>query len=163
MHGVQLARLAGAFTIAVTTSPDKAAAIRAIGADAVLVVGRGEDFSAQVKALTDGEGVDVAIDNVGAPVFHAVRRSMAAGGRMVLVGQLTGAFIRVNPAQLFLRGVSVLSAKGVTRAQLERSLRLVQQGRVRPVIAATLPLAQAAEAHRLTEAATPIGRIVLIP
>ncbi len=84
----------------------------------MLVVAAGEDFSARVKALT-GRGADVAIDNVGSAVFHATRRSLADGGRYVLVGQLTGELIDINPAQLFLRDISLLSAKGVSRAQLE--------------------------------------------
>lgn len=163
LHGVQLARLAGAYTIAVTTSPAKAAAIRAAGADAVVVTRPGADFSAEVKALTDGEGVDVAIDNVGSGVFHPVRRSMAECGRIVLVGQLTGDFVSFNPAQLFLRNISLLSAKGVSRAQLAAALRLVEQGRIAPMVDNVMPLADAAEAHRAMEAGTVRGRIVLRP
>src|SRR6185295_15827945 len=106
LHGVQLCRLAGAFTIAVTTSAAKAARIRDAGADEVIVAGRNEDFSASVRRLTNGWGVDATIDNVGSPVFESVRRSMADDGRIVLVGQVTGDFISINPAQLFLRNIS---------------------------------------------------------
>jgi NADPH:quinone reductase-like Zn-dependent oxidoreductase len=163
MHGVQLAKLAGAFTIGVTTSAAKAARIRAAGADEVVVTAPGEDFSAAVKALTGGEGVDVAIDNVGSPVFHAVRRSLAACGRFVLVGQITGDFISLKPAQLFLRNISLLSAKGVSRRQLAAALELVQAGRVAPVVSDVLPLDAAAEAHRAVESGGVLGRIVLTP
>jgi len=161
LHGVQLARLAGAFTIGLTTSPSKRAAIREAGADEVVVTGPGEDFSAAVKAFTGGAGVDVAIDNVGSPVFHAVRRSMADCGRIVLVGQLTGDFVSVSPAQLFLRNVSLLSAKGVSRAQLETSLDLVRLGKIRPMVSDALDLAEAAVAHRAVEGGKLLGRMVL--
>jgi D-arabinose 1-dehydrogenase-like Zn-dependent alcohol dehydrogenase len=163
LHGVQLARLAGAFTIAVTTTPSKAARIRDAGADEVIVVERGEDFSGRVHRLTDGRGVDVIIDNVGSSVFEAVRRSMAYDGRIVLVGQLTGEFVSINPAQLFLRNVSILSAKGVSRAQLADALDLVSRRRIKPAIENVYRLDDAAETHRLVEAGLSTGRLVLKP
>jgi D-arabinose 1-dehydrogenase-like Zn-dependent alcohol dehydrogenase len=163
LHGVQLARLAGAFTIAVTTTPAKAARIREAGADEVIVVERGEDFSAKVRRVTEERGVDVVIDNVGSPVFAAVRRCMADGGRIVLTGQLTGEFMSINPAQLFLRNISILSAKGVSRSQLADALDLVARGRIKPVVDRVLPLNGAAEAHRLVETGLSTGRLVLKP
>jgi acryloyl-coenzyme A reductase len=163
LHGVQLARLAGAFTIAVTTTQAKAAKIRAAGADQVIVIERGGDFSTKVRHITDGRGVDVVIDNVGSSVFPEVRRCVADDGRIVLTGQLTGEFIPINPAQLFLRNVSILSAKGVSRSQLADALELVAHGRIKPAIDRVLPLEGAAEAHRLVEAGLSTGRIVLKP
>jgi acryloyl-coenzyme A reductase len=161
IHGVQLARLAGAFTIAVTSSREKAELIQAAGADHVLVIQRGEDFSPRVKALTDGEGVDVAIDNVGTPLFHSTRRSLAEGGRWVLVGQVTGDFVNVSPAQLFLHDLSLLSAKGVSRSQLQDCLALVRSGRIRPIVSDRFAFEDAAKAHAVVEAGATLGRIVL--
>jgi D-arabinose 1-dehydrogenase-like Zn-dependent alcohol dehydrogenase len=163
LHGVQLCRLAGAFTIAVTTSEAKAARIRGAGADEVIVVERGSDFSSEVRRLTNGQGVDVTIDNVGSPVFESVRRSMADDGRIVLVGQVTGDFISINPAQLFLRNVSILSAKGVSRAQLADALGLVARRRIKPVVEDVCRLEDAAQAHRRVEAGLSSGRLVLSP
>jgi acryloyl-coenzyme A reductase len=96
-------------------------------------------------------------------VFEAVRRSMADDGRIVLVGQVTGDFISINPAQLFLRNVSILSAKGVSRAQLADSLDLVARGRIKPVVEEVLPLERAVEAHRRIEAGLSTGRLILTP
>src|SRR5882757_5107738 len=163
LHGVQLSRLAGAFTIAVTTTAAKAARIRKAGADEVIVVERGEDFSGEVRRITNGRGVDAAIDNVGSPVFESVRRSMADGGRIVLVGQLTGEFLTINPAQLFLRNISILSAKAVSRSQLADALDLVARGRIKPAVEGVYPLDAAAETHRLVEAGLSMGRLVLKP
>jgi len=163
LHGVQLCRLAGAFTIAVTTSEAKAARIRDAGADEVIVVERGADFSARVRRVTGGQGVDAAIDNVGSPVFESVRRSMADDGRIVLVGQVTGDFISINPAQLFLRNISILSAKGVSRAQLADALDLVGRGRIKPVVEGVCGLEDAVDAHRRVEAGLSNGRLVLSP
>ena len=163
MHAVQLARLAGALVIAQTTSPDKAERLRALGAQHVVVHKRGEDFSPEVKRLTGGRGVDVLIDNVGTPLFEPMRRSLGIAGRWILIGQLTGEFIAFNPAQLFLKNQSMLSVTSTSRNQLEDTLALMGRGAVQAVITQTLPLEEAAEAHRLVEAGRAAGRIVLKP
>jgi NADPH:quinone reductase-like Zn-dependent oxidoreductase len=163
LHAVQLARLAGAYVVAQTTAPEKEALIRDMGAHTVILSQRGADFSDAVKAATEGEGVDVAIDNVGSPVFNAVRRSMGVGGRWILIGQLTGQFVPFNPAQLFLKNVSMLSATSTTRRQLEECLQLVRRKEVRPIVTETLPLAEAARAHRLVEKGRAAGRLLLRP
>jgi acryloyl-coenzyme A reductase len=163
LHGVQLSRLAGAFTVAVTTTPAKAKRIREAGADEVIVAERGADFSSEVRRLTGGRGVDVVIDNVGSQVFESVRRSVADDGRIVLVGQLTGEFMLVNPAQLFLRNVSILSAKGVSRSQLADALDIVARRRIKPAVGDVYRLEDAAETHRLVEAGLSTGRLVLTP
>jgi acryloyl-coenzyme A reductase len=163
LHGVQLAHLSGAFTIAVTTTASKVARIREAGADEVIVVERGKSFSDQVRRATGDRGLDVAIDNVGSPVFEQVRRSMADCGRIVLVGQVTGDFLSINPAQLFLRNVSILSAKGVSRTQLADALDLVARRQVKPVVEDVCRLDDAAEAHRRVEAGATTGRLVLNP
>jgi D-arabinose 1-dehydrogenase-like Zn-dependent alcohol dehydrogenase len=163
MHAVQLARLAGAFVVAQTTSPEKADQIRALGAHEVVVHARGEDFSGAVRKTTGGQGVDVAIDNVGSQIFEPIRRSMGIGGRWILIGQLTGQFVPFNPAQLFLKNISMLSATSTTRRQLEDCLALVARGAVKPIVTIALPLEEAAKAHTLVEAGKSAGRIVLRP
>jgi acryloyl-coenzyme A reductase len=163
MHAVQLARLAGAYVVAQTSSPEKAERIRALGAHDVIVHARGEDFSGAVKNATGGQGVDVAIDNVGSQLFDAIRRSLATGGRWIMIGQLTGQFVPFNPAQLFLKSISMLSATSTTRKQLQDCLALVARGAVKPVISLALPLERAAEAHVLVESGKAVGRIVLRP
>jgi acryloyl-coenzyme A reductase len=163
MHAVQLARLAGAQVVAQTTSAEKADLIRSLGAHEVIVHSRGEDFSAAVRATTGGEGVDVAIDNVGSQLFEPIRRSMGVGGRWIMIGQLTGQFVPFNPAQLFLKSVSMLSATSTTRRQLEECLALVARGAIKPIVSLALPLEQAAQAHALLEAGKAAGRIVLRP
>jgi acryloyl-coenzyme A reductase len=163
LHGIQLARMAGAFTIAVTTSPAKAARIREAGADEVVIAERGGEFADRVRRLTDGRGVDAVIDNVGAQVFPSVRRSVADDGRIVLVGQLTGEFVSINLAQLFLRNISILTAKGVSRAQLADSLDLIRRGRIRTMIEDVYDLDRAARVHELVEAGHSMGRLVLKP
>ena len=126
MHAVQLARLAGAYVIAQTTSPDKAAMLTSLGAHDTVVGARGEDFSGRVRELTDGAGVDVLIDNVGTPLFTAMRRSLAINGRWILIGQLTGDFVAFNPAQLFLRNKAAKSADPKKVAEAMRAMDTTQ-------------------------------------
>jgi NADPH:quinone reductase-like Zn-dependent oxidoreductase len=163
VHAVQLARLAGAYVIAQTTSPDKADLIRKMGAHHVVVHARGEDFSPEVKKLTDGRGVDVLIDNVGTPLFEPMRRSLGVAGRWILIGQLTGQFVPFNPAQLFLKNQSMLAVTSTSRNQLEDVLTLMKRGQVKAVVGRLLPLEEAGEAHALVEAGRAAGRILLRP
>ncbi|WP_161139255.1 zinc-binding dehydrogenase [Propylenella binzhouense] len=163
MHGLQVARSAGARVIAVTSSTEKAAAIRDAGAHEVVVGGRGEDFSEAVRELTRGEGVDVVIDNVGSPAFAATRRSVAKGGRWVLVGQLGGEFIPFNPAQLFLKGISMLSATSTTREELRRCLDLLAHGAVRAVLSGSVPLEEVYRMHEALERGGVLGRAIVRP
>ena len=81
----------------------------------------------------------------------------------MLVGQLTGDFIPINPAQLFLRNISILTAKGVSRAQLADSLDLMARRRITAVVDDVYGLGGAAEAHALVEAGRSTGRLVLMP
>jgi D-arabinose 1-dehydrogenase-like Zn-dependent alcohol dehydrogenase len=163
VHAVQLARLAGAFVIAQTTSPGKAPMLTSLGAHAVLVTERGEDFSKRVKELTEGDGVDALIDNVGTVQFDAMRRSLAVNGRWLLVGQLTGDFVPFNPAQLFLRKQSMLSVLSTTRKQLEDCLHLIARGDVKPIVSGIHPLSEARQVHERVERGGVSGRLVLRP
>jgi acryloyl-coenzyme A reductase len=163
LHAVQLARLAGAFVIAQTTTPAKAQLIGELGAHHVVINKRGEDFSPEVKRVTGGAGVDVLIDNVGTVLFEPMRRSLGTAGRWVLIGQLTGDFIPFNPAQLFLKNQSMLAVTSVTRNQLQDVLDIMGRGQVKAVVTKSLPLEEAAEAHTLVESGRGTGRILLRP
>ena len=163
LHAVQLARLAGAYVIAQTTSPDKVDLIREMGAHEVVLHPRGADFSPEVRRLTDGQGVDVLIDNVGTPLFEPMRRSLGIAGRWILIGQLTGQFVPFNPAQLFLKNQSMLSVTSTSRTQLEDVLALMQRGQVKAIVSRSLALEEAGLAHTLMESGRITGRIVLRP
>jgi acryloyl-coenzyme A reductase len=161
VHGVQLAKRAGGWVIAQTTSAAKAETLKEYGADGVIVTSRDGDFHADVSAVTGGEGVDCVLDTVGTPLFTPTRRSLARGGRWVLIGQLNGAFVPFNPAQLFLKGISMLSATSATREELRLSLTMLRPGGIRAVIDARFPLERAAEALAMVRSGAATGRVVL--
>lgn len=163
IHAVQLAHAAGATVLAATGSAAKAEALRRAGAHVVVQHDKGAGLSDAVRDATKGEGAEVVIDTVGTPLFAETRRSVARGGRWVMVGQLTGEFVPFNPAQLFLKGISLLSSTSVTREELRRCLALLAQGTLRAVLGEALPLSAAAEAHRRLEAGAATGRMTLVP
>jgi acryloyl-coenzyme A reductase len=162
VHGVQLAKRAGATVIAVTTAEGKAAALKRHGADEVLVVQRGERFDKRLRALAP-DGVDVVCDNVGQPVFESCFPALAVEGRYVFVGQINDVPISLNPAWLLLHETRLVGSRSSTRAELEQVVALVDSGAIEPVLEATLPLHEAAEAHRRLERGAMTGRLVLVP
>lgn len=162
VHALQLARLSGARVLAVTTTPEKAERLRGLGADAT-VLARDGAFAEQVREATDGRGVDVVIDNVGGKVFDEVRRSLAPLGRLVMVGEVSSDMVKVNLAQLFLRGLALKSAVSTSQRQLGDVVALVGRGQVRPIVWQTFPLEEAAQAQRALEERRPFGRAVLTP
>ena len=162
IHGVQVAKLCGAFVVALTTSPSKSQALRAVGADEVVVIQRGERFDRKLLEVAP-RGFDVICDNVGEPVFGSCFRALAIGGRYVFVGQLNDRPISFNPAWLLLRNTSLLGSNSTTRKELDDVIRMVDRGLIRPVIDKPLPLEEAAAAHQRVMDAQPTGRLVLMP
>lgn len=159
VHVVQLASLAGARVVATTTSPTKAERLKGLGADVVIVAPDGE-FVEEVLEATGGRGVSLVVDTVGGKVFDQVRRSLAPGGRWVMVGELSSDKVRLNLAQLFLKGLSLHSAVSTSRAQLVDTLGLLAAGEVNPVVS-EMPMGKAAEVHAELEAGSVFGRTVL--
>lgn len=161
-HAVQIARATGGYVIAATRTPEKEAMLREIGAHVVIVAEDGK-FSAGVRAATDGEGVDIVVDTVGGAIFNEVRKSVTFGGRIVLVGDVTDTKVELTIAGIYRRGLEIRSAVSTSRRQLRNALRLVADGKVKPLVDRIMPLADAAEAHRMVEANAVAGRIVLVP
>lgn len=160
IHAVQVARMLGARVIAVTTSPAKRDFLVEHGADEV-IVSPDLDFAGEARRLTGGAGVDVVFNIVGQMAWAAALKGMALGARHVFVGNLNAAPVSLRPAHAILKEMSFLGTDGVTRAEVQTLLELVRLGRVRPVVGGTLPLQQAAQAHRMMESREACGRLVL--
>ena len=161
-HAVQVAAALGARVLAVSSSPEKENALRDLGADEVLG-DSGLDFSELVLAMTKDEGADVVIDTVGSALFPSTLMSLAQFGRLVLLGEILGQNIDLNPAEVIFRDARILGASGVSRSILEQAGLMVLEGKLRPVVDLELPLEQASEAYRLVSERKPTGRIALLP
>ena len=163
LPALQIAKAAGANVIAMTHSPAKGEALAEGGARHVVVAENGRDFSDDVRKLTGDDGVDIVIDTVGSKVFAPAFRSLATGGRYVVVGQLTRDEVALNLARIIFKAATISGVTSARRDQLEDVVGLVAAGRLRSQIAKIMPLSQAAEAHALVESGGIVGRVVLQP
>ncbi|MEY4377761.1 MAG: hypothetical protein RJB26_2311 [Pseudomonadota bacterium] len=168
---IQLVAALGGRVYATAGSPEKCAACVSLGATAAIDY-RQEDFAKRVSELTGGRGVDVILDIVGAPYFEQNLACLAMDGRLVQVSTMQGAvaakldLFQVMRRRLVITGSTMrprtTAEKGAIGAALQAQVwPLLDAGTIRPVIHATFPFAAAAEAHRLMEASTHIGKIVL--
>ncbi|MDM0021431.1 NAD(P)H-quinone oxidoreductase [Variovorax saccharolyticus] len=169
---VQLAHAAGARVFA-TAGGDKRDAVLGFGADEVIDY-RSDDFQAVVARRTEGKGVDVVIDFIGAPYLERNLRSLAVGGRMVVVGLLGGAEGAALPMDLLLyRHLQIFGTvmksrppevkQAMTQRFAQQWLGALAAGAIRPVIDSRYPLADAAQAHRRMESGESVGKILLLP
>lgn len=158
--GIQIAKLAGATVIASSSTAEKMAKARDLGADHVVNY-REPDWVEQVIALTGGRGVDLAQDLVGAQTWADSLRTLARNGRMVVCGSHSGRHFDLRIPQVYHRQLSILGANGATFNELRRVLQLADQGLLRPVIDRVLPLEQIREGHRILEEHDHFGKVVM--
>jgi putative PIG3 family NAD(P)H quinone oxidoreductase len=166
---LQLAQRVGAKVIATAGGSEKCARITAMGACAVDYRGAGQDET--ILALTDGRGVDVVIDILGGAAVNRHLAIMAPGGRHVGLSFMTGAVAPVDLGLLMRKGLWMTSSTMRPKSDAEKAaiardvtrhlLPLLGRDGVRPVVSAVLPLAKAADAHRLLESGNNFGKIVL--
>jgi NADPH:quinone reductase len=168
---IQFAHEFGARIFATAGSDEKCTACLKLGADAAINY-RTHDFAAELKTLTEGRGVNVILDMVGAPYMTRNIRSLGMDGRLVMIAFLQGSkvqdfdFMQVMLRRLTITGSTMrprsTAQKGAIATELrEKVWPVLDAGRCPPVIHATFPLAQAAEAHRLMESSAHIGKIML--
>jgi NADPH2:quinone reductase len=167
---IQLAKAFGATVLATAGSDDKCDTCRALGADHAINY-RSEDFVAVAKAATGGRGVNLILDMVGGDYIDRNYETAADQGRIVQIAFLNGPKATANFSRLMLKRLThtgstlrprTVAEKAIIAAELhEKVWPLLEVGRCKPLIHATFPLAQAAEAHRLMESSAHIGKIVL--
>ena len=162
VHAVQLARLMGAFVMAVDIGAKKLAMARELGADAVFD-STGSDFAAAVQEWTKGEGADVVLELVGTATFESSLKSLARGGRVVIVGSHTGTALTASPQAMIANEWEILGSRNVTKRELAEVVALVAAGRVRPVVTGRYPLEQAEMLHQKLRHQQIVGRVVLEP
>jgi putative PIG3 family NAD(P)H quinone oxidoreductase len=167
---IQLAAARGATVYATAGSDEKARACEALGA-ARGINYRTEDYVAVVKAETGGKGVDVVLDMVGGDYFARNLDCLAVEGRHVSIASLRGgkvelAIMAMMAKRLTITGSTLrprsVAQKGAIAAAVRAEVwPLVEAGKVRTLVHATFPLAEAAKAHALMETSAHVGKIVL--
>jgi NADPH2:quinone reductase len=162
---VQMARNAGARVLGTVSNQSKAETVRALGGEPLEY---GEDLPERVRAATGGEGVDTVLDSVGRATQEASLASLAPFGLLVFFGDASGPPLPVDPDRLYGRCLRV-GAFGLDLEQrpelwgtARRDLiRWAEEGALRLTVSRVLPLAEAAEAHRLLESRRSVGKILL--
>jgi NADPH2:quinone reductase len=167
---IQLAKTLGARVYATAGSDDKARACERLGAVRGINY-RAEDFVDVILAATGGKGADVILDMIGGDYFDRNLKVAANEGRLVIIAMQGGARAeiklnilltkRLTVAGSTLRARTVKEKGAVADAVHTHVWPLLASGRVRPIIHATFPLADAAAAHQLMESSNHIGKIVL--
>ena len=169
---IQLARLFGARIFATAGTPAKCAACVELGAERVIDY-HAEDFVAVLRAATGGHGVNLILDMVGGSYLKRNVASLAIEGRLVIIALMEGAAAELDLARLMSRRLTVTGATlraraveekaGILAALRDRVWPRFATGELRPIIHATYPLADAAEAHRVMESSVHTGKLLLVP
>jgi putative PIG3 family NAD(P)H quinone oxidoreductase len=167
---IQIAHARGSIVLTTAGTPRKVAFTRQLGAD-VAINYRDEVFDQRVAAETDGHGVDVILDNMGAAYLSRNLASLAVGGRLIVLGLQGGVKAELNLGTLLARRVTVHAAglrarqpadKVAVVAETHANVwPMIEAGSVRPVIDRVLTLDDAGEAHRLVESSEHIGKVLM--
>ena len=167
---IQIARELGARVAVTAGSPAKLDRCAALGAE-ILINYNDVDFVDAIKDATGGKGADVILDNMGASYLMRNIDALARNGRIVIIGLQGGTTAEFDIAPLLRKCGSVHATSLRSRSESEKAAVCrevekhvwpwIESGAITPVIGATIPLAEAAEAHRMLAAGEATGKIVL--
>lgn len=169
---IQIAKHHGARVFATAGSSEKCDFCRELGADAAINY-READFAEEVKRLTEGLGVDVILDMVGAPYLARNLAALAIEGRLVQIAFMQGYKVEsfsmtpIMMKRLTFTGSTLRARPNIEKAAIAEGLKreiwpLLEDGRIKPVIHATFPLEEARKAHQLMESSAHLGKIMLV-
>ena len=156
---VSLARQVGARVLVTSSSREKLARARELGAEEGVDYTAG-DWVEEVRALTGGRGVDAVIDSVGTTWPDSLR-CLRRGGRLVVFGATAGSTVELQARPVYLGQLSVLGTTMGSPREFVAVLRAIEEGSMRSVIDSVRPLAEARAAHERMEAGTHFGKLVL--
>lgn len=168
IHAVQMAKLCGGRVLAADISGEKLEMAKALGADEIIDT-KEKDLVQETIRLTDGKGAEAVLDFVAsAQTLEAGLASLATAGRLIVLGfRPPGVFkveptFRVDPLLVLSKGLEIHGSRYVSMAELADSVKLVQQGKIKPVVTRTFPLEEAETAHQMILANKITGRAALI-
>lgn len=159
---IQIARLAGARTIYVVGSnAEKCALAEELGADVTINREETDNWSKTLYKLTNKQGVDVVVDNVGKATLQSSIRAVRPGGRVLIVGGTTGYDATIDLARLFYYHVSLIASTMGEHKDYVRVMNLIFSGKLKAVVGKVFPLAEARQAHETLENFDVYGKVVL--
>ncbi|MCU0497362.1 MAG: zinc-binding dehydrogenase [Anaerolineae bacterium] len=158
---IQIAKLAGAKVYVVGSNAEKCRKAQELGADVTINREETPDWSKAIYQLTQKQGVDVVVDNVGQETMFNSIRSVRIGGRILVVGNTSGPIFELDIRYLFSKHISIIGSTMGPHVDYVRVMNLVFEGQLKPVISETLPLSEIQTAHRLLEAGEVFGKVVI--
>jgi len=168
---IQLAKSFGARVICTAGTPAKLERCTELGADLAVSYVR-DDFVSAVDVFTGGRGADVILDIVGGPYLARNVAALATGGRLLVVSTQGGSSAELDLQMLMRKRAGILASTLRARPPADKAVivagvreqvwPLISAGRVRPVTDRVLPMADAADAHRVLEQGTHVGKILLV-
>ena len=159
--GIQIAKMFGARVITTAGSDWKLEKARELGADEVINYRETANMSEKVRELTDGQGVDLVFDVVGADVWEESLLSLKPGGRLVITGVTSGARTNMDLSILQGRPLHLIGSGGRSRRTFGDMMKMVNQGELKGIVGRVFPLEEVAEAHRVMEARDFFGKLVI--
>lgn len=168
---VQMAKLMGAFVIATTSTPEKMALVKELGADEVINY-REKDFVQEVKRITNNEGLDVVYDSVGKDTFPGSLDCLKPRGYFVLFGQSSGVIENFNPGILATKGSLFMTRPSIgnfmaTPEEFNKRtsdiLTWIKDSKLKLIIDSEFPLQDASKAHDKLESRATKGKVLLKP
>lgn len=172
-HAIQVSRALGARVATTAGSPEKLELCRSLGAQIVISY-KDEDFVARIREVTDGGGVDVILDIMGAAYLDRNIDALATDGQLIVIGMQGGVKAELNLGKLLAKRARVIgttlrarpvsgpNSKSAIAAAVTASVwPMIAADRVRPIIGTKLPIERAAEAHQLMVSGGTYGKILL--
>jgi NADPH:quinone reductase-like Zn-dependent oxidoreductase len=168
---IQLAKAVGAKVAVTAGTKEKLDFCAELGAD-ILINYREQDFVEEIERATDGSGVDVILDNMGAKYLDRNVRALAVNGRLAIIGLQGGAKGELNIGALLTKRAAISATSlrarplgekaAIVAAVREHVWPLIASGHVRPVVDRELPMSEAAAAHQVLEESGHIGKVLLV-
>lgn len=163
LAALQIAKIAGARVIVTSSSDEKLKKAETFGADVIINHSTTPEYHKEIYRVTKNRGVDVVLDSVGQSTWDRSLKSLRKGGKLVTCGATSGPKVETNLNLVFWKQLEILGSTMSSRDELRTALKLVWNGKIKPVVDSIYPLAKAKEAHEVLERGEQFGKLVLRP
>lgn len=158
---IQIAKLAGAKVIALAGSDSKLKKAKELGADYTINYNQDDDFDRKVKEITDGDGVDAVLEQVGGDILLKSLKCLKRNGRIIVFGTTSGSVVQLDMQQFYRNNFTLIGSSGTTYKEVNAVFDLVKEEKISPIIDKTFPLKDAGLAHKYMEERKNFGKILL--
>lgn len=158
---IQLAKLAGCEVFTVTSTAEKMQQAKNLGADHVLNYRDNTDWMRELMHLSEKRGFDIVVDNVGQATLSKSMRLVKRGGKIVIVGNTSGAITEIDIRFVFGKQISLIGSTMGNHHDYCQAMDLVFKEKIKPVIHTILPLQEGVQAMQMLETGSQFGKIIL--